>query len=64
MGDKDRLANEVERTAGRVKEKAGEWTGNEDLEAQGRGDQSKADLKDAGESVKDAAGKVKDAVTE
>jgi uncharacterized protein YjbJ (UPF0337 family) len=32
----------------------GDATGNEDLQAEGRGDQVKGDLKQAGEKIKDA----------
>ncbi len=39
---------------GKVKEKTGQLTDDERLEAEGRADQSKADLKQAGENVKDA----------
>jgi uncharacterized protein YjbJ (UPF0337 family) len=39
---------------GKAKEEAGRATDNRDLEAEGKRDQSKADLKDAGEKVKDA----------
>jgi uncharacterized protein YjbJ (UPF0337 family) len=54
MGDQDKLNNKLEDIGGEAKEKIGQATGDKDLEAQGRGDQSKADLKQAGEKVKDA----------
>ena len=50
----DRIKHGAEEAVGKVKETAGKLTGNEDLEAQGRADQAKADVKNAGESVKDA----------
>ena len=39
---------------GKAKEAAGKATDDEQLEAEGKVDQSKADLKQAGEKVKDA----------
>ena len=55
MGLGDKIKNAAEEAAGKAKEKAGETTGNRDLQAEGLGDQSKANLKQAGEKVKDAA---------
>jgi uncharacterized protein YjbJ (UPF0337 family) len=46
--------NTAEKAAGKVNEGAGKVTGNESLEAEGRGDQAKGNLKQAGEKVKDA----------
>ena len=54
MGDQDKVNNKIEDIGGQAKEKIGRATGDEDLEAQGRGDQAKADIKQAGEKVKDA----------
>jgi uncharacterized protein YjbJ (UPF0337 family) len=53
--------NAAERVSGNVKEKVGDLTDNESLEAEGRREQGQADRKDAGENVKDAAKKVADA---
>lgn len=39
---------------GKAKEAVGEVTNDEDLERQGKVDQAKSDLKEAGEKVKDA----------
>ena len=44
----------VDETAGKVKEKAGDLANNDDLEREGKADQAKANLKQAGEKVKDA----------
>ena len=55
MGQADKLNNTKDDMAGKAKEAAGKVTGNERLEAEGKTDQSKADLKQAGEKVKDAA---------
>jgi len=40
--------------SGKLKEATGEVTDNERLEAEGKRDQSEADLRKAGEKVKDA----------
>ncbi|WP_405490780.1 CsbD family protein [Nocardia sp. NBC_00511] len=50
----DKANNKAEEIAGKAKEKLGHETGDEDLEAEGKADQIKANLKDAGEKVKDA----------
>ena len=57
----DKARNKLDEAAGAAKEKIGQVTGNEDLEARGEADQAKADTKQAGEHVKDAAGDVRDA---
>jgi uncharacterized protein YjbJ (UPF0337 family) len=54
MGIADKARNSAEELAGKAKEAAGKATGNEELEAEGRAQQAKADLKQAGEHVKDA----------
>ena len=54
MGMDDKAKNTAEDWKGKAKEAAGEATGDRDLAADGRADQSKADLKQAGEKVKDA----------
>jgi uncharacterized protein YjbJ (UPF0337 family) len=54
MGLDDKIANAAEKVSGKVKEATGHASGDEDLEREGRTDQAKADLKDAGEKVKDA----------
>ena len=45
----------LKKAEGAIKEVAGKVTGNESLEAEGKADQTKADAKQAGENVKDAA---------
>lgn len=54
MGLDDKIDNAAEKLGGKGKEAAGEATGDESLRAEGKGDQAKADLKQAGEKVKDA----------
>ncbi|WP_170028618.1 CsbD family protein [Diaminobutyricimonas aerilata] len=54
MGLDDKIKNTVEGATGHAKEEAGRHTGDRDLEAEGKGDQTKANLKQAGENIKDA----------
>jgi len=54
MGIGDKIDNAGEKFHGKAKESTGKATDDESLEAEGKGDQSKADLKNAGEKVKDA----------
>jgi len=63
MGLKDKAENKVENLKGQGKESAGKATGNEQLEAEGKGDQASSKVKDAGEKVKDAVGDLKDGLT-
>ena len=57
MSAEDKAKNAAQKAAGEVKEGAGKMTGDQSLEAEGRGDQAKGDLKQAGEKVKDAVKK-------
>ncbi|MFC0624509.1 CsbD family protein [Kribbella deserti] len=54
MGIGDKLKNAAEGAKGKVKEATGDATDNQDLQAEGEMDQTKADLKQAGEKAKDA----------
>jgi uncharacterized protein YjbJ (UPF0337 family) len=54
MGADDKTSNKVEEVRGQAKEKVGQATGDENLERQGKTDQSTSDLKQAGAKVKDA----------
>lgn len=54
MGLDDKIRNKGEELGGAAKEKYGEATDDRDLQAEGKGDQMKANLKQAGEDVKDA----------
>lgn len=54
MGAFDKAKNKTEELAGKAKEKLGQATDDKDTEAEGRKDQVKSDLKQAGEKVKDA----------
>jgi len=54
MGIGDKAKNAVDAAKGKIKEKTGDATDNEDLQAEGQGEKSVADLKQAGEKAKDA----------
>jgi uncharacterized protein YjbJ (UPF0337 family) len=54
MATEDKAANKVTAVKGKVKKKAGAATGNERMEAEGKADQAKGNLQQAGEKVKDA----------
>lgn len=54
MGADDKFKNEAEDLGGKAKEAVGKVTGNDSKTAEGKADQSKADVKKAGENVKDA----------
>jgi uncharacterized protein YjbJ (UPF0337 family) len=54
MSAVDKAKNAVEDASGKAKEAIGKVSGDRETEAEGRTDQSKADLKNAGEKVKDA----------
>ena len=54
MTNKDKAKNKAQVTKGKVKEVAGRTTGDNKLETEGKTDQAKGNLKQAGEKVKDA----------
>ena len=54
MGAEDKTDNAMEDVKGKIKEGVGKVTDDEELEAQGKRDQMKSDIKQAGEKVKDA----------
>lgn len=54
MGLDDKMRNSAQEAGGKVKETVGDMTDNERLEAEGKADQVGANLKQAGENVKDA----------
>ena len=59
---KDKASNRAQGLKGRLKEKVGSATGDEDLRTKGKTDRAKASLKDSGEKAKDALSNVKSAV--
>jgi uncharacterized protein YjbJ (UPF0337 family) len=54
MSGADKAQNKAEELGGKAKEFIGDKTDNPDLAAEGQNDQTKANLKQAGENVKDA----------
>ncbi|MDT5099523.1 MAG: hypothetical protein QOC76_3260 [Mycobacterium sp.] len=54
MGVGDKASNKIDDLGGKAKEAAGRATGDSSTENEGKVDQAKASLKDAGEKVKDA----------
>lgn len=54
MATEDKASNKATDIKGKVKETTGKATGNESMEAEGKGDQAKSSIKEAGENIKDA----------
>lgn len=53
MSAEDKIRNAAQDIAGKAKEAVGKVTNNEQLEAEGKGDQAAASVKKTGEDVKD-----------
>ena len=53
MSGTDKIKNAADSKLGSAKEKIGDAKGDDDMKAEGKVDQGKADLKQAGEKVKD-----------
>jgi uncharacterized protein YjbJ (UPF0337 family) len=62
MGLADKAKNKADELAGKAKAAMGDATDNPDLEAEGRMEESKADVKQAAEKSQDAGDKVSDAL--
>ena len=56
MATTDKAKNTAQEAKGKVKEVAGRITGDDKLEATGKTDQKKGDVKQAAEKLKDAVG--------
>ncbi|KUH84869.1 CsbD family protein [Mycobacterium sp. IS-1556] len=54
MGAADKAKNKAQNLGGKAKEALGNATGDPQARDEGRGDQAKSNLKDAGEKIKDA----------
>jgi len=54
MSGTDKLTNKIEEMSGKGKQAAGEATGDRDLQAEGNKEETKSNLKQAGEHIKDA----------
>lgn len=55
MNADDKFEHKADELKGRAKEGLGDATGNEQWQAEGRADQGKSQIKQAGEKIKDAA---------
>jgi uncharacterized protein YjbJ (UPF0337 family) len=53
VSGENKFDNKVQELGGKGKETAGKATGNEEWQAEGKADQTKGNLKQAGEKVKD-----------
>lgn len=56
----DKAKHKAEEIVGEVKEKVGDLTGNDQLKAEGKKDQVSGNVKQTGDSVKDAASNLGD----
>jgi uncharacterized protein YjbJ (UPF0337 family) len=54
MATEDKAAHKATEVKGDIKENLGKVTGDREMEAEGKGDQVKGNLKQAGDKVKDA----------
>ncbi len=54
MSGADKAKNKLDELAGKAKEAIGKVTGDTSTENEGKRDQAKSNLKDAGEKIKDA----------
>jgi len=54
MSSADKVRNKIDEAAGKAKEKSGKAMGDRSLENDGRKDQAKADVKQAGQKLTDA----------
>jgi uncharacterized protein YjbJ (UPF0337 family) len=54
MGADDKASNKMDDLGGKAKEGLGKVTGDDSTKNEGKADQAKSSLKDAGEKVKDA----------
>ncbi len=54
MGAGDKISNKIDDAGGKAKEALGKTTGDKSTENEGKVDQAKSSLKDAGEKIKDA----------
>ena len=57
MATSDKAKNTAQQAKGKLKETAGKVSGNDKLRAEGKADQVKGNLKQAGEKLKDAVKK-------
>lgn len=58
--NKDKMEGKAKELGGKVQEKAGQWTGDRDLEAEGKGNQLEGKAQGMVGDVKEKAGELKD----
>ncbi len=61
MADEDKIKNKAQQAKGKAKKAAGEMTDDERMKNEGKSDESKAKMKQAGEHAKDTARSARDA---
>ncbi|MYM19218.1 CsbD family protein [Brevibacterium sp. 5221] len=61
MGLDDKFDNKAQEFGGQAKDTIGKATGDEELQAEGKGDKFSANAKQAGEKIKDAGKKIGEA---
>ncbi len=54
----DKARHKAEEVIGEIKEKVGDLTNNDELKAEGRGERAGGEIKQTGDSLKDAASNV------
>ena len=54
MGTDDKIDNKADQLKGKAKEAVGNVSDDDELRAEGKKDQAKGDIKQAGEKIKDA----------
>jgi uncharacterized protein YjbJ (UPF0337 family) len=54
MSGTDKLTNKIEEMSGKGKQAVGDATDNRELQAEGHKEETKSNLKQAGENIKDA----------
>jgi uncharacterized protein YjbJ (UPF0337 family) len=54
MSGMDKAKNKAQDLGGKAKEAVGKATGDKDIKNEGKSDQAKSNVKDAGEKIKDA----------
>lgn len=67
MPSNDEFKGKAKQAGGKIKEKTGDWSGDEEMEAEGKADQTKGKVQEgygeakhkAGEAVEDAGKRIK-----
>lgn len=64
MSVEGKTSNTAQDIKGKIKEKVGDAIGNKNLEEEGKADQAESAVKDLGDKIKEAATKIKHAVSD